>query len=48
MYFIRCDFDGRKFHVVLTYFFDAISMDEKLVQLSRAHFDVFLQDKIWR
>ena len=36
----RCDFAGRKIHVVSTYFFDVISMVEKSTLFPRTFFDV--------
>ena len=36
----RCNFDGRKIHVVSTYFFDVISMVEKSTSFPHTFFDV--------
>ena len=36
----RCNFDGRKIHVVSTYFFDVISLVEKFTWFPRTFFDV--------
>ena len=38
--FFRCNFDGRKIHVVSTYFFDVISLVEKSTSFPRTFFDV--------
>ena len=38
--FFRCNFDGRKIHVVSTYFFDVISLVEKSASFPRTFFDV--------
>ena len=44
MDYSRNNFDDRKFHVVLMYFFNAILMQ---LHLRGAYLHVFLKDKIW-